>query len=92
MLKKYEQSSYFFNETKDSKKIQDCVIAQIKPLRYKKRKDFYEIDINLLKYLINSCNQLTLKFKKNIDKLNIDKKGGAVKDNINHNIFLYIAK
>ena len=40
------------NETKDSKKVQDCVIAQIKPLRYKKRKDFYEIDINVLKNII----------------------------------------
>jgi DNA polymerase III gamma/tau subunit len=82
----------FIFETKDITKIESCVISQIKEFRYKKRKDFYEIDINLLKYLINSCNQLTLKFKKNIDKLNIDKKGGALKDNINHNIFLYIAK
>ena len=90
----------FIFETKDITKIESCVISQIKEYRYKKRKDFYEIDINLLKNIINSCNQLTLKFKKNIDKTNnktnnkINNKikgGSLINDNI-HNIFLYIAK
>jgi hypothetical protein len=82
----------FIFETKDITKIESCVISQIKEYRYKKRKDFYEIDINLIKYLISSCNQLTLKFKKNINKSNINKKGGSLKNDNNDNIFLYIAK
>ena len=73
----------YIYETKDSKKIQDCVIAQIKPLRYKKRKDFYEIDINVLKKIINDCTELTHKYKKSLTKNN-KQEGGAIK------LFLYI--
>jgi phage anti-repressor protein len=73
----------YIYETKDSKKIQDCVIAQIKPLRYKKRKDFYEIDINVLKKIINDCIELTLKYKKSLTKNN-KQDGGTMK------LYLYI--
>ena len=82
----------FIFETKDITKIESCVISQIKEYRYKKRKDFYEIDINLLKNIINSCNQLTLKFKKNIDKTSNKIKGGSLTNNNVQNIFLYIAR
>jgi phage anti-repressor protein len=75
---------YIF-ETKNSKKIQDCVIAQIKPLRYKKRKDFYEIDINVLKNIIKECNELTKKYKKILT--NKIQNGGTY---IKYNLFLYI--
>jgi phage anti-repressor protein len=51
-------------ETKNIDKIEVCVITQIKELRYKKRKDFYQININLLKKIISECESLTLKYKK----------------------------
>jgi hypothetical protein len=76
----------YIYETKDSKKIQDCVIAQIKTLRYKKRKDFYEINLNLLKKIIYECSSLTLKYKKSINKSLKLQDGG---DN-NKNLFLFI--
>jgi phage anti-repressor protein len=79
---------YIF-ETKDSKQIQDCVIVQIKTLRYKKRKDFYEINLNLLKKIINECASFTLKYKKSIDK-NINKITQSIGGNINNNLYLYI--
>jgi len=79
---------YIF-ETKDSKQIQDCVIVQIKTLRYKKRKDFYEINLNLLKKIINECASFTLKYKKSIDK-NINKITQSMGGNINNNLYLYI--
>ena len=74
-------------ETKDSKKIQDCVIAQIKPLRYKKRKDFYQIDINVLKFIIKDCTSLTQKYKKSLTKIN--KQQGGNDDKV-YNLFLYV--
>jgi hypothetical protein len=76
----------YIYETKDSKKIQDCVIAQIKTLRYRKRKDFYEIDLNLLKKLISECSSLTLKYKKSVNKTLKFQNGG----NNNQNLFLFI--
>lgn len=77
----------FIFETKNTQQIEDCVISQIKQFRYKKRKDFYQIDINIIKHIINSCNQLTLKFKQKINKYtnnNFIKKGGDVYDNISN--------
>ena len=76
---------YIF-ETKDSKKIQDCVIAQIKEKRYKKRKDFYEIDINIIKSMINDCSEMTQKYKRSLNK---KQSGGSDKE---YNLFLYIKK
>ena len=51
-------------ETKNAKKIEACVLAQIKELRYKKRKDFYEINIDILKkiysreYMLNGTPRI----------------------------------
>jgi phage anti-repressor protein len=77
-------------ETKDIEKIEACVITQIKELRYKKRKDFYQININLLKKIISECESLTLKYKKRINKNknNNDQQGGG---NI-ENLYMYIEK
>ena len=79
---------YIF-ETKDSKKIQDCVIVQIKELRYRKRKDFYEINLNLLKKIINECSEFTLKYKKSISRQKQIHDGGSLQ-HVQQNLFLYI--
>ena len=80
----------FIFETKNIQQIEDCVISQIKQYRYKKRKDFYQINIDIIKQIINSCNELTLKFKNKINKSNKNIKNiiGGKSDNI----FIYIHK
>ena len=80
----------YIYETKNAKNIEDCVIAQIKKLRYKKRKDFYEIKSNLLKNIICDCNDLTLKFKKKIEN-NFDKNNQTGGTQVEH-LYLYINK
>ena len=77
-------------ETKDARKIESCVISQIKELRYKKKKDFYEMDIKLLKKITKDCIELTLKYKRRINKnkKNNDEQDGG---NIDH-YYLYIQK
>ena len=81
----------YIYETKNIKAIEDCVLAQIKTHRYKKRKDFYQIDKKILKSLIKDCNEFTLKYKKKLNtKKSKDQEGG---DNTeNENIYLYIKK
>lgn len=79
----------FIFETKNTEQIESCVISQIKQHRYKKRKDFYQINIDIIKEIISSCNQLTLKFKKKINKSTKNISGGGINEN---NIFLYIHK
>ncbi len=79
-------------ETKNAQKIESCVISQIKELRYKKRKDFYEINIELLKKIINGCDELTLKYKKRINNnvsKNKEQNGG---EKIKENMYLYVQK
>jgi len=76
-------------ETKDIEKIETCDITQIKELRYKKRKYFYQININLLKKIISECESLTLKYKKRINKnKNDDQQGGGDIENL----YMYIEK
>ena len=54
-------------ETKNIEKVESCVIAQIKELRYKKRKDFYQINLKTLTKIIKECCNLTLKFRGSIN-------------------------
>ena len=79
-------------ETKNAKKIETCVLAQIKELRYKKRKDFYEMNLKLLKNIIKDCADLTLKYKKSIhNNVKKNNQDGGTDTNIN-NLYLYIHK
>lgn len=79
----------FIFVNKNTQQIEDYVISQIKQFRYKKRKDFYQINIDIIKQLIDYKNQLTLKFKHKINKsTNTNNKIGGN----SYNIFIYIHK
>lgn len=52
-------------ETTDAEKVEKCVINLIQEKRYIKNKDFYKIDINLLKNVISDCGCLIGKYSKN---------------------------
>ncbi len=87
-------------ETKNAEEVERCVISQIKPLRYKKRKDFYQIDLKLLIKIIKDCNNFTLKYKSGIVN-NIKKnskktsKTTSIKNMIGgeqYNYYLYLHK
>jgi phage anti-repressor protein len=82
----------FIYETKYAIKIENCVLAQIKELRYKKRKDFYQIDLKLLKTLIKDCSELTLKYKRRINNNNIKKNNVQDGGDKIDNLYLYIKK
>jgi phage anti-repressor protein len=71
-------------ETKFAPEVEDCVIAQIKKYRYKKRKDFYEVNVDIIKEIISTCDKMTLKYKKKIEKSK-QQDGGT-----NNNLYLYI--
>lgn len=73
-------------ETKCAKEVEDCVISQIKKYRYKKRKDFYQVNINIIKELIKSCDKMSLKYKKKIETSKKQEGGGEILNNI----YLYI--
>jgi hypothetical protein len=54
----------FVYETKNIDEVENCLKAVLKSKQYRKRKEFYQIDENILKELINTCDNMTLKVKK----------------------------
>jgi phage anti-repressor protein len=65
----------FVFETNDIDSVEKCLKLALKTKQFRKRKEFYQVDFDLLKELINDCDNLMLKGKSK-PKKNI--KGGNV--------------
>ena len=52
-------------ETEMIEKVENCLKGLLKDKGYRKRKEFYEIDINILKQLIKTCDCMSLIIRKN---------------------------
>ena len=52
-------------ETEMIQKVENCLKGLLKDKGYRKRKEFYEIDINILKQLIKTCDCMSLIVRKN---------------------------
>jgi len=52
-------------ETEMIEKVENCLKGLLKDKGYRKRKEFYEIDINILKQLIKTCDCMSLAVRKN---------------------------
>ena len=61
-------------ETDYIDEVEKCLKNVLSSKQYKKRKEFYEIDINILKELIKTCDKMSLKVRKN--NKNIKQTGG----------------
>jgi len=61
-------------ETNYIDEVEKCLKNVLSTKQYKKRKEFYQIDLDILKELIQSCDKLSLKVRKN--NKNIKQKGG----------------
>jgi phage anti-repressor protein len=59
----------FIYETKNIDEVENCLKAVLKSKQYRKRKEFYQIDENVLKELIDTCDNMTLKVKKTNKKI-----------------------
>ena len=55
-------------ETKYIDEIEACLKAALKSKQYRKRKEFYQIDIDIIKEVIKSCNKIILKVRNKPDK------------------------
>ena len=61
-------------ETKYIDEVEKCLKNVLTTRQYRKRKEFYQIDLDVLKELINNCNNMSLKVRK-VNK-NIKQEGG----------------
>jgi phage anti-repressor protein len=59
-------------ETKNIDEVENCLKSILKSTQYRKRKEFYEIDLDVLKELIDDCEKITLKAKKKPNKMKLE--------------------
>ena len=62
----------FIYESHDIDSVESCLKLALKTKQYRKKKEFYQVDIDLLKELLAGCESLMLKGKKNSKKFNSD--------------------
>ncbi len=61
-------------ETNDINTVEKCLKTLLASTQYRKRKEFYQIDLDILKDLIKTCDKMNLKVKKS--NKNIKQTGG----------------
>ena len=54
--------------------VEKCLKNVLVSKQYRKRKEFYQVDLNTIKELINTCDKMSLKVRKN--NKNIKQSGG----------------
>lgn len=69
------KSGIFVFETNDIDSVEKCLKLALKTKQYRKRKEFYQVDLDLLKELMKDCDNLMLKGK---SKPNKNIKGGNI--------------
>ena len=91
--------SYVY-KTSDVKGVERCLKAVLKEKQYRKRKEFYQIDLEILKKIISNCgDSLSLvkksksKNKKGSNKVSgTSTSGGGNNSNTDSNYFIYLHK
>lgn len=63
--------------------VEGCLKALLKQYQYRKRKEFYQVDLDVIKKLLKGCENLTL-IRKNPSKKKIDKQLGG--------FYIYLSK
>lgn len=72
-------------KTNDAKGVERCLKAVLKEKQYRKRKEFYEIDLDSLKDIISKCGDVLSLVK----KTKITKSGGGNKNDGKYYIYLH---
>jgi hypothetical protein len=63
-------------ETQDIDNVEKCIKLALKSKQYRKKKEIYKIDLDLLKVIIQDCDKLILKGKSNtLDEISNEKDG-----------------
>jgi phage anti-repressor protein len=81
-------------ETDNIDEVEGCMKAILKKKQYRKRKEIYQVDLDVLKNIMESCSEIMERLdvkqkKKTLSKISRIKK---TKTNINTNYFLFIHK
>jgi len=80
----------FQYETDNIDQVESCIKALMKKAQYRKYKEIYRIDLDILKQTIKDCDAKINEINNNIDKINKKQSGGKIISKINDNEILYL--
>jgi len=80
----------FQYETENIDQVESCIKSFMKVAKYRKYKEIYQVNINIIKKAIKDCDFKINEFNKTIIKYNKKQKGGNIKNIIDNNEILYM--
>jgi hypothetical protein len=80
----------FQYETDNIDQVESCIKSLMKKAQYRKYKEIYRIDLDILKQTIKDCDAKINEINNNIDKINKKQSGGKIISKINDNEILYL--
>jgi phage anti-repressor protein len=82
----------FHYETEDLTQVEMCIKAKMKKAQYRKFKEIYEVDLDIIKGIIKDCDDEIKKTNKKIESSNKKQKGGKITPLINETtkFFMFI--
>ena len=76
--------------TENIDQVESCVKALMKKAQYRKYKEIYRVDLDIIKKIIKNCDTEINEINKEIEKKNKKQKGGAIINKIDDNEILYL--
>ena len=81
----------FHYETNNIDQVETCIKTYMKHAKYRKYKEIYQVDLNIIKQAIKDCDFKINEYNNNILKFNNKQKGGVQKNtNIDNKEILYM--
>ena len=82
----------FQYETENIDQVESCIKVQMKKAQYRKYKEIYQVDLDIIKKLIKNCDTNITEINKEIDRKNkkIKQKGGILLNKIDNSEKLYM--
>ena len=69
----------FQYETDNIDQVEQCIKTMMKKAQYRKYKEIYQVDLNIIKSVIKDCDANINEINKEIEKKNKKMKGGNIK-------------
>lgn len=80
----------FQYETDNVQSIESCIKSYMKKSQYRKYKEIYQVDLNIIKKAIKDCDDRINEYNADIEKFNKKQKGGNLKKTVYDNEILYM--
>ena len=80
----------FQYETENIDQVESCIKSYMKKSQYRKYKEIYQVDLDIIKQAIKDCDFKISEYNKDIEKSNKKQKGGSIKKTLTDNEIIYM--